>query len=153
MRSGRLGLTGGGAARWWRAGRRGGPSSCRASPATSLWTSSWMTSPISSTELINLLTRRKCFRNRNKEWHDGRGHSIRVPIYLRFDGQVKNMNLDSKMTAEMIADLMRAKEGGHNPDMRMADFLHNFVNLKYSTTTLQMEFSYNLVDGIDRFKV
>ena len=30
-------------------------------------------------------------RNRNKEWHEGRGHSIRVPIYLRFDGQVKNM--------------------------------------------------------------
>ena len=112
-----------------------------------------MTSPISSTELINIMRSRKCFRNRNKEWHDGRGHSIRVPIYLRFDGQVKNMNLDSKMTAEMIGDLMRAKEGGHNPDMRMADFLHNFVNLKYSTTTLQMEFSYNLVDGIDRFKV
>mgnify|MGYP001188753044 CR=1 FL=1 len=63
------------------------------------------------------------------------------------------MNLDSRMTAEMIADVMRAKEGGHNNDMRMADFLHNFVNLKYSTTTLQMEFSYNLVDGIDRFKV
>ena len=93
------------------------------------------------------------FRNRNKEWHDGRGHSIRVPIYLRYDGQVKNMNLDSRLTAEMIADLMRAKEAGHNPDMRMADFLHNFVNLKYSTTTLQMEFTYNLVDGIDRFKV
>ena len=63
------------------------------------------------------------------------------------------MNLDSRMTAEMIGDLMRAKEAGHNPDMRMADFLHNFVNLKYSTTTLQMEFTYNLVDGIDRFKV
>ena len=99
------------------------------------------------------MRKRKRFRNRNKEWHDGRGHSIRVPIYLRFDGQVKNMNLDSKMTEEMIADVMRAKEGGHNPDMRMVDFLHNFVNLKYSTTTLQMEFSYNLVDGIDRFKV
>ena len=28
-----------------------------------------------------------------------------------------------------------------------------YVNLRYSTTTLQMEFSYNLVDGIDRFKV
>ena len=63
------------------------------------------------------------------------------------------MNLDSQMTAQMIADLMRAKEEGHNPDMRMVDFLHNYVNLRYSTTTLQMEFSYNLVDGIDRFKV
>ena len=57
------------------------------------------------------------------------------------------------MTAQMNADLMRAKEEGHNPDMRMVDFLHNYVNLRYSTTTLQMEFSYNLVDGIDRFKV
>ena len=35
----------------------------------------------------------------------------------------------------------------------MSDFLLQFINLKYSTITLQMEFSYNLVDGIDRFKV
>ena len=28
------------------------------------------------------------FRNKNKEWHVGRGQSIRVPMYLRYDGQV-----------------------------------------------------------------
>ena len=57
------------------------------------------------------------------------------------------------MTEEMIADLLRSKEEGHNPDVKMSDFLYTFINLKYSTTTLQMEFSYNLIDGIDRFKV
>ena len=41
-------------------------------------------------------------RNRNKEWHEGRGHSIRVPIYLRFDGQVKNMMM-MKMKMMMAA--------------------------------------------------
>ena len=101
---------------------------------------------------LSLLNTKYC-RNRNKEWHDGRGHSIRVPIYLRYDGQVKNMNLDSTMTAEMIADVLRSKEEGHYAEVKMSDFLYNFINLKYSTTTLQMEFSYNLIDGIDRFKV
>ena len=93
------------------------------------------------------------FRNKNKEWHDGRGHNFRVPIYLRYDGQVKNMNIDSTMTAEMIADIVRSKEDGDNADVKMSDYLYNFINLKYSTVTLQMEFSYNLIDGIDRFKV
>ena len=66
--------------------------------------------------------------------------------------QVKNLNLDSNMTAEMIADILRSKEDSHlAEDMQMSDFLYNFINLKYSTTTLQMEFSYNLVDGLDRF--
>ena len=93
-----------------------------------------------------------------------------MPAYLRYEGQVrlgqgtgrghhldmtqvKNMNLDSTMTAEMIADILRAKEECGDPNIKMADFLYNFICLKYTTTTLQMEFSYNLVDGIDRFKV
>ena len=63
------------------------------------------------------------------------------------------MNLDSTMTAEMIADILRAKEERGDPGIKMADFLYSFICLKYTTTTLQMEFSYNLVDGIDRFKV
>ena len=67
--------------------------------------------------------------------------------------QVRNMNLDSTMTAEMIADILRAKEERGDPGIKMADFLYSFICLKYTTTTLQMEFSYNLVDGIDRFKV
>ena len=65
---------------------------------------------------------------------------------------MKNLNLDSSMTAEMIADILRHKEDSqHAEDMQMSDFLYNFINLKYSTTTLQMEFSYNLVDGLDRY--
>ena len=28
-------------------------------------------------------------RNLNKEWHQGRGTSIRVPVYLRYEGQVR----------------------------------------------------------------
>ena len=77
----------------------------------------------------------------------------RVPVYLRYEGQVKNLHIDAKMTAEMIADLLRAKEEAGQQDVRMSDFLLQFISLRYSTTTLQMEFSYNLVDGIDRFKV
>ena len=74
-------------------------------------------------------------------------------ILYRYDGQVKNLNLDSTMTAEMIGDLLRSKEEHHNPEVSMSEYLYHFINLKYSTSTLQMEFSYNLIDGIDRFKV
>ena len=56
------------------------------------------------------------------------------------------------MTAEMIADLLRSKEDSQSNDIQMSDYLYNFIILKYSTITLQMEFSYNLVDGLDRFK-
>ena len=86
-------------------------------------------------------------------WLEGRGTGFRVPPYLRYDGQVKNLHIDAKMTGEMIADLLRAKEEGGQQETRLADFLLQFTNLRYSTITLQMEFSYNLVDGLDRFKV
>ena len=43
-------------------------------------------------------------------WLEGRGTGFRVPPYLRYDGQVKNLHIDAKMTGEMIADLLRAKE-------------------------------------------
>ena len=91
---------------------------------------------------------------RNKmSWLEGRGTGLRVPPYLRYDGQVKNLHIDAKMTGEMIADLLRAKEEGSQQETRLSDFLLQFTNLRYSTITLQMEFSYNLVDGLDRFKV
>ena len=86
-------------------------------------------------------------------WLEGRGTGFRVPPYLRYDGQVKNLHIDAKMTGEMIADLLRAKEEGSQQETRLSDFLLQFTNLRYSTITLQMEFSYNLVDGLDRFKV
>ena len=91
---------------------------------------------------------------RNKmSWLEGRGTGFRVAPYLRYDGQVKNLHIDAKMTGEMIADLLRAKEEGSQQETRLSDFLLQFTRLRYSTITLQMEFSYNLVDGLDRFKV
>ena len=48
--------------------------------------------------------------------------------------------------------LHSAKEEGNQQETRLSDFLLQFSNLRYSTITLQMEFSYNLVDGLDRFK-
>lgn len=45
-----------------------------------------------------------------------------------------------------------AQEEGNQQETRLSDFLLQFSNLRYSTITLQMEFSYNLVDGLDRFK-
>ena len=92
-------------------------------------------------------------RRTNMSWLEGRGSSFRVPVYLRYEGQVKNLHIDAKMTTEMIGELLRAKEEGGRQESRMSDFLLQFIKLRYSTVTLQMEFSYNLVDGIDRFKV
>ena len=90
-------------------------------------------------------------RRANREWLEGRGKGIRVPIYLRYEGQVKNLNIDMKMVCAIIADLMKAKED-RQVAITMSEFLYQYVSLKYSTETLQMEFSYNLVDGLERFK-
>ena len=90
-------------------------------------------------------------RRSNREWLEGRGKGIRVPIYLRFEGQVKNMNIDIKMVCDIIADLLNSKEE-RQVAISMPEYLYQYVNLKYSTETLQMEFSYNLVDGLERFK-
>ena len=90
-------------------------------------------------------------RRANRDWLEGRGTGYKVPAYLRYDGQVKNLNIDMKMVCEIIADVLKAKEERH-VGISMPQFLYQYLNLKYSTETLQMEFSYNLVDGLERFK-
>ena len=88
-------------------------------------------------------------RRQDRAWLQCRGTGPAVPHFLRYEGRVRNLGLDCRTVGEMVAGLLAARLPA---DATLDATVHRYTSNKYSSLPLQMEFSYNLLDGLERFK-
>ncbi|XP_076469854.1 translin-associated factor X-interacting protein 1-like [Babylonia areolata] len=91
------------------------------------------------------------------EYFDGQGTDETVPVYLRFDGPVRNRRLGKRDTLLMIQDVWREKSAADSekPDdevrTKMGDFLHTYLQRRFPTPQMVAEWAYNLDDACQRY--
>ncbi|XP_075251680.1 translin-associated factor X-interacting protein 1-like isoform X2 [Convolutriloba macropyga] len=90
----------------------------------------------------------------DQEYFQGLGMDESVALYLRFEGQIKNVKLDRINTSKLIkeywkmkiADDAKVSLGTHQP---MPEYLDKFLRDKYDSRCTEM--AYNLNDACQRF--
>ena len=93
---------------------------------------------------------------RPSQYFDGRGNGEEVPKYLRYEGQVKNRHLAKRDCLLMVRDIWKEKnaldaenqEGKREP---LADFVHTYLQRRFASEPLVIEWGYNLHDACQRY--
>ncbi|XP_048254732.1 translin-associated factor X-interacting protein 1-like [Haliotis rufescens] len=90
------------------------------------------------------------------DFFDSKGSGADIPAYLRSDGQVRNRRLGKRDCSLLIKDIWREK-GAHDAQKtdgkreNMAEFLHMYLQRRFSLDTMVMEWGYNLHDALQRY--
>ncbi|KAJ8599397.1 hypothetical protein CTAYLR_009695 [Chrysophaeum taylorii] len=78
-----------------------------------------------------------------------------VPMYLRFDGRVKNWAISKRETEKMINDIWSAKEAAEKepstPRVPLSSYLYTYLVGRFQSHVLAVEWAYNLLDGLNRY--
>ncbi|XP_063721278.1 translin-associated factor X-interacting protein 1-like isoform X2 [Symsagittifera roscoffensis] len=90
----------------------------------------------------------------HQDYFQGLGTDESVPVYLRFDGQIKNLKLDRMKTTKLIKEFWKMKIAEDSKvslgtHQLMSTYLEKFLKEKYGEGS--MEFAYNLNDACQRF--
>ncbi|XP_005105955.1 translin-associated factor X-interacting protein 1 [Aplysia californica] len=90
------------------------------------------------------------------DYFDGQGEGPEVPVYLRFEGPVRNRRIGKRDTALLVRDIWREKsasdaERTDGTRQKMAEFLHGYLKQRFSLETLVIEWGYNLHDACQRY--
>ncbi|KAL8570488.1 hypothetical protein ACOMHN_034523 [Nucella lapillus] len=113
-----------------------------------------------SDQLVDLLMQEITTSNGSEyggaEYFDGQGTDETVPVYLRYEGQVRNRRLGKRDTLLMIRDIWREKtaadaEGTEGARMKMGEFLHTYLQRRFPTPQMVVEWAYNFDDACQRY--
>lgn len=90
------------------------------------------------------------------DYFDGQGTGEAVPVYLRFEGPVKNRKIGKRDTALLVRDIWREKsasdaERTDGTRQKMSDFLNDYLKRRFSLETMVTEWGYNLHDACQRY--
>lgn len=90
------------------------------------------------------------------EYFDGRGTGEDVPAYLQCEGKVRNRRLGKRDCALLIKDIWREKaaadaEKGADSPSWLDEFLHDYLNRRFSLKEMVVEWGYNLQDASQRY--
>ncbi|XP_041376142.1 translin-associated factor X-interacting protein 1-like [Gigantopelta aegis] len=91
------------------------------------------------------------------DYFDALGTGDDVPVYLRYEGQVRNRKLGKRDCALLIRDIWREK-GAHDAQKadgireNMADFLHMYLKRRFALDQMVVEWGYNLEDACKRYE-
>lgn len=84
----------------------------------------------------------------------GLGVDETVPMYLRFEGRLKNWAISKRETEKMINDIWSAKENsdqGQFKDEHLSVYLYTYFIKRFKSHVLAIEWGYNLLDGLKRY--
>ncbi|TSS72703.1 Translin-associated factor X-interacting protein 1 [Bagarius yarrelli] len=87
-----------------------------------------------------------------KDYFTGLGTSINVPIYLRYEGQLKNLRLKKVDIVRVIKDIWREKASEDekmDESSDLKEFLHKYLLKRYEERA--GHWAYSLLDGIQRY--
>ncbi|KAL5022681.1 hypothetical protein ScPMuIL_001836 [Solemya velum] len=90
------------------------------------------------------------------EFFDAQGTGPSVPKYLRYEGNVRNRHLGKRDCLLLIRDIWREK-AAHDAEKAdgvrdsMADFLHSYLQRRFSLEQMVVEWGYNLHDACQRY--
>eukprot|EP00002_Diphylleia_rotans_P005523 TRINITY_DN1468_c0_g1_i2.p1 TRINITY_DN1468_c0_g1~~TRINITY_DN1468_c0_g1_i2.p1 ORF type:complete len:716 (-),score=154.68 TRINITY_DN1468_c0_g1_i2:772-2919(-) len=92
----------------------------------------------------------------SEKFFTGLGTGPEVPKYLRIGGKVKNRRLGKRETENIIKDIWKernqAMKAGGNKKTRLPDFMYQYLLNHYGLHNVVVEWSYNLIDALERFK-
>ncbi|KAK2189473.1 hypothetical protein NP493_106g07058 [Ridgeia piscesae] len=91
------------------------------------------------------------------EYFDGMGMEEGVPKYLQYEGKVRNRRLGKRDCLLLIKDIWREK-AAHDAEqeegtkrVKLADFLHTYLERRFSLPQMVAEWAYNLNDACMRY--
>lgn len=90
------------------------------------------------------------------EYFEGLGLGAEVPKYLQYEGKIKNRRLHRRDCTLLIHDIWQEKqlhdeqraEGGREA---MADFVHSYLEQRFSLPKMVAEWAYNLRDASAKY--
>jgi len=90
------------------------------------------------------------------DYFDGQGSEESVPVYLRHEGPVKNRKIGKRDTALLVRDIWKEKsasdaERTDGTRQKMSEFLHEYLQKRFSLGTMVTEWAYNLHDACQRY--
>ncbi|XP_067930159.1 translin-associated factor X-interacting protein 1-like [Watersipora subatra] len=95
------------------------------------------------------------------EYFEGQGEEDDVPVYLRYQGQVRNRHIGKKETAKIIKDIWKEKSLlNPGPDIdgeerarrvTMPEFLVQYLETQFPLHQMVVEWCYNIHDSCQRY--
>ena len=99
------------------------------------------------------------------QYFQGRGTGDDVPPYLRFQGRVRNWLVSKRDTENFVNDIWAAREeddktreeeesSSSNKTSRptLPEFLYTYLVTRFKSHVLAVEYAYNLLDALERYK-
>lgn len=88
------------------------------------------------------------------DFFTGLGIDETVPMYLRFEGRLKNWAISKRETEKMINEIWSAKENSdqnQSKDEHLSIYLYQYFIDRFKSHVLAIEWGYNLLDGLKRY--
>ncbi|KAK6185214.1 hypothetical protein SNE40_007497 [Patella caerulea] len=106
--------------------------------------------------LLNEMGQGGIVESNGADHFEGRGTGDDVPIYLKYEGSVRNRRLGKRDCALLIRDIWREKAANDAEKTdgirdNMADFLQNYLKRRFSLDQMVTEWAYNLHDACQRY--
>ena len=90
------------------------------------------------------------------KWFVCRGTAPNVPKFLRYQGKVRNRNMQKGDCEALIKGFWEYKvkmdSKGKRKDESVADRLYDFMQSRYGIQQVIVEMGYNLVDALKRYQ-
>lgn len=88
-----------------------------------------------------------------EKFFQGRGVGASIPKFLRTKGRVRNRMLPKAATESMIKEIWRDKlSTEENFSVNMEDFFYMFLQKRYGIHTTIVEWGYNMLAALERYK-
>eukprot|EP00002_Diphylleia_rotans_P019085 TRINITY_DN3696_c0_g1_i20.p1 TRINITY_DN3696_c0_g1~~TRINITY_DN3696_c0_g1_i20.p1 ORF type:complete len:710 (-),score=130.03 TRINITY_DN3696_c0_g1_i20:712-2841(-) len=88
----------------------------------------------------------------------GLGTGPEIPKHLRISGKVKNRKLSKRDTEAMIKDIWKERSQlmkstpSKAPKLKLPDFLYQYLQNHYGLHNVVVEWAYNFIDALERYK-
>ena len=88
-----------------------------------------------------------------EKFFEGSGTGASVPKYLRTKGKVRNRMLTKAATESMVKEVWRDKlQMEDSIQTPMEEFFYNFLKKRFGIHAMIVEWGYNMLAGLERFK-
>ncbi|XP_043937401.1 translin-associated factor X-interacting protein 1 isoform X2 [Protopterus annectens] len=107
---------------------------------------------LSSNELVDVLLREIADKGvKEEEYINGLGIGNDIPLYLRYDGQIKHMKLSQKDLFNIVKDIWKEKtptDQQASKHSSMPEFFQSYLQTKYGS--LAIDWAYNIYESCQR---